>query len=328
MKKRSHPRGDWTLLAEIGGTHTRLALTRSRAGEPRLDHLQILPTPEHSIEPFLREYLRAVGPAGHPKTCAVAVAGRVRRTGEESSVTMTNLPLSISSKRVAKVTGARSVMLCNDLAAVAAALPLLRDRDRQAIGKKRRARHGLQLVIGVGTGFGLAALTADGAVIESEAGHAALAAVSDAEKRWLERLGAHGRVRIETLLSGPGLSRLHALVTDEPSLPADIVVSRAQAGDPRARETVKAFSIWLGQVVGDMILTYGAWGGVHMTGGVLARMGTLFDTGTFRQSLEDKAPFERDLAAVPVYRILHPQPALLGLARLIRQRKPPARAEG
>ena len=76
------------------------------------------------------------------------------------------------------------------------------------------------------------------------------------------------------------------------------------------------FSTWLGRVAGNLVLSLGAWGGVSLIGGVVAGLGDALDPLAFRTGFEDKAPFAADLASVPLQRILHPQPALIGMAAL------------
>lgn len=68
--------------------------------------------------------------------------------------------------------------------------------------------------------------------------------------------------------------------------------------------------------MGNQVLAYGAWNGVYLVGTVIGGLGEALDDAAFRKGMEDKAPLTSDIGAVPVFCIEHPQPGLLGLARL------------
>lgn len=306
---------DATLVLDVGGTHTRLALAWPANGRVRLSAVEVIATPRGTLEVVMRQFLAKH--AGVSLTAiAIAAAGRVRRLPGRTAVNLTNAALTIEREELQASFGVARVMLLNDLAAIAAALPWLADGELVRVGGARSAVPGHRLVVGIGTGFGAAALTADGNLIETEAGHADLAAVTASERRWLDNLAPLGRCAIEQVLSGPGLLRLHAVIAQKPmALHEDLRAAHAQ-GEATALRTLTAFSTWLGRTVGNLVLSHGAWGGVVLAGGVLERLGDAFDGQAFRQGFEDKAPFSSDLAAVPVWQVRHPQPALLGLARL------------
>lgn len=303
------------VVADIGGTQCRLALARRQGKGVILERLQVMAAPWGDFADALRRYLAQAG-CQRPAAIAVAAAGRVRRGGGRDRIELTNLQLRVEQETLARLTDG-GVWLANDLAAVAAALPLLGADEVAGFGSPRVAGRGVRLVIGVGTGFGAAALTdGDDRVVETEAGHVDLAAVSAPERAWWTRLAPSGRLTVEQVLSGPGLLRLHAAVSGQPCPDLKAWRARLEADDPAARETLAVFSGWLGRVAGNFVLGFGAWGGVYLTGGVVAGLGDALDAGAFRRGFEDKAPFSTDLAAVPVHRILHPYPALAGMARL------------
>lgn len=305
---------DRVVVADIGGTNCRLGLARRTGLRPELEHLCEMPTPSGGIEGTILDYLASaqlVRPAG----IAIAAAGRVRRLASRTWVTLTNAPLSIERESLVALGGGRAFLL-NDLAAVAAALPLLMPSDLRAFGPALTAVPGLRLVVGIGTGFGASALSLAGETLDTEAGHADLPAVSAEEHAWCARMAPEGRVEIEHVLSGSGLLRLHEAITGERCPTVPLLIERWRAQDPGAIETLAAFSTWFGRVVGNLVLSLGAWGGVYLIGGVVSGLGAALDPIAFRRGMEDKAPFAPDLAGVPVHHIVHPQPAMLGLAGL------------
>lgn len=304
-----------TLVMDVGGTHTRLALAWPANGRARLSAVEVISTPRGQLQEAMRQFL-----AKHadPSLAAIAIAaaGRIRRLPGRTTVSLTNAALGIEREELQSSFAVSRVHLVNDLAAIAAALPWLAATDLASVGGSRTAVPGHRLVVGIGTGFGAAALTADGHLIETEAGHADIAAVSASERRWLDLLAPLGRCAVEQVLSGPGLLRLHEVIAQKPlALHEELRIAHAK-GDAAALRTLTAFSVWLGRTVGNLVLSHGAWGGVLLAGGVLERLGDAFDGKSFRQGFEDKAPFSAELAAVPVWHIRHAQPALVGLARL------------
>lgn len=304
-----------TLVADVGGTYTRLALAWPANGRARLSATEVIGTPRGKLDTALRGFLDKHR-VPELATVAIAAAGRIRRLPGRTSVSLTNAALSIEREEMQSVLGVTRCLLVNDLAAIAAALPWLADDELARVGAARATIPGHRLVVGIGTGFGAAALTADGTLLETEAGHADLAAVTASERRWLDQLAPLGRCPVEHVLSGPGLLRLHEVISQKPLALHEELRAAYVKGDAAAMRTLSAFSAWLGRTVGNLVLNHGAWGGVVLAGGVLERLGDAFDTKAFRSGFEDKAPFASDITIVPVWQVRHSQPALLGLARL------------
>jgi glucokinase len=279
-----------------------------------LEAVQVLPTPHGRLGPTLAAYLGALG-APPVDRCAIAAAGRIVRGEGGARVVLTNTGLVLHTDDLRPYGSARAPVLVNDLAAAAAALPVLAADDLQPLDGVATRRDGTRLALGIGTGVGAALRLAGGALLDTEAGHVDLAAVTAQERACLARLPT-GRASAESLFAGPGLPRLHALLTGDPEGTAADLVARAGDGDARALATFALYSSWLGRYAGDLVLAYGAWGGVYLLGGVVAGLRALLDARAFRAGMVDKLQFGDELAAVPVQRVLHPQPALLGLATL------------
>jgi glucokinase len=110
------------------------------------------------------------------------------------------------------------------------------------------------------------------------------------------------------------------LATGTP-LQAQAIAARAADGDAAALACVRQFCAWLGAVAGDLALTLGARGGVYVGGGIVPAWGTLFQDAVFRQRFEDKGRYREYLRAIPTYIITTPQPALIGLQRLLAQQR-------
>jgi glucokinase len=314
------------VVADVGGTHARFAIRGRRSGPASSREPVVLRSAEHAgLAPALRGFCASAGvDPGAVRAVAVAVAGPV--TGDE--VRLTNVGWSFSIAATAAELGVDRLTVLNDLEAVALALPEIGSDDREPVRTPSApAPTGApRAVVGVGTGLGTALYVpaAPGRselAIAAEGGHRDLAATSEREWRIVERVAArHGRASAERILSGPGLVDLHrALAELDGAEPEELdppeVAGRARAGERRAREAFELFSAWLGAFCGDLALTTGARSGIDLAGDLLGALGELFDRDRFRARFLEKGRFRSWLEAIPVARIVHPNPALVGCER-------------
>jgi glucokinase len=157
--------------------------------------------------------------------------------------------------------------------------------------------------------------------VSTEGGHAAFAPSDDLEVTiWSRFRERHGRVSIERILSGRGLFELYVVLAGlrqaEPTLADEkAVFEAAAAGDVLAGETLDRFCGILGSVAGDLALTFGARGGVFVSGGIAPRLADRLASGDFRARFENKGRLTPYLKQVPTSLVLHPYPALIGAGR-------------
>lgn len=304
------------LVGDVGGTRTRFALASLGAGGWRITGLHERPTAEDII-PAIRDYL---ADANAPAIEAAAFCG-AGPLANDGSIRLTNAAVHLEPAALARAAGVDSAALVNDFAAVAESLPALAVDDLSPCGGGA-ARPGPRVVMGPGTGFGVAIAAPAGAgwsVVAGDGGHADLAPVDDEElAAWRRLREQHGRVSAETVLSGPGLEHLHVALHGLPRRDAGEIAERAWRGEAPAAQSIALFTRWLGRVAGNLALTAGALGGVYIAGGIVPRWGAHFDAASFRRAFDDKPPYTRWLAAIPVFLVKHPAPALLGLAKLAR----------
>ena len=310
------------LLADVGGTHARVTVAAADAAtmhvvERRCDDFD-------GLEPLLADALKEFDVA--PTRAALALAGPI----EDDVVRLTNRPWTVSASSLRRRFKLDPCRLVNDFAAIAWSLPTLGDDDLESFGDGddgERAQAAM-VVLGPGTGLGVAAAVPDGrggwAIVAGEGGHTSLSPVDRFEAGLLQQLWKVKRpISHEDVLSGPGLVRLYqamAAMADQPPLsdePAKIV--EAARGDPDGvpAQAVRAFCRLLGSYAGDLALILGARGGVFLAGGVVGRLGGLFDAAGFRERFVAKPPMQDWLAPVPTYKIIHPYPALKGLANYL-----------
>ncbi|MBW7849736.1 MAG: glucokinase [Rhodospirillales bacterium] len=310
------------LIADIGGTHARFALTDP--GQ-RVRHEAVLRCADFAgpLE-AATAYLDKVRPATRPSRGAFAVASPV--TGDV--VDMTNHPWTFSVEQVRRALGLRHLDVVNDFMAVALGVPLLGEDERVAVGGGHAVAGAPIAVLGPGTGLGVSGLvpSAGGwSALATEGGHATMPACDPQEEEVIRRLRASfGHVSAERVLSGPGLSNLYMALAGirgrtPTTAPAPDEVSRRALDRtcPVSVEALDRFFSMLGTFAGNLALTLGARGGVYVAGGIVPDMIEAFSASPFRRRFEDKGRFKPYLAPIPVYVVTHPYPAFLGLTGLV-----------
>jgi glucokinase len=311
------------LVGDVGGTHARFALVDEQG------HIRFPRTfaarDYGSLTEVIAEYIETSAGRRHPPRAVVAVAGPV----VDGEIEFTNLDWRISEAEILAAFSFEAVKLLNDFAAQALACPRLGSDDLRQLGPKLRGAENCPLVVlGAGTGFGVAGLARSdlGDVpLSTEGGHAGFAPTDEVEVEVWRRLAAqHGRVSIERLLSGPGLYDLYlalaAIQGDTADLKDEVAVLAAgEAGQPLASATLDRFCAIMGAVAGDLALTYGARGGVYVSGGIAPRLLDRLTGGSFRARFEDKGRLADYVALIPTNLITHPYAALVGAARELKQ---------
>lgn len=324
-------RGTAVLGADVGGTYARLGWTRAEPGQPiRIHGLRKYTCADYpDLAAILRDYSRWLQHEQGPviRHAVVAIAGVL----DGDALLNSNLAWPVSLSATRRDAGLEHLQLINDFVAVAQALPHADANARHLLhGETGSTPHSPAVVLGPGTGLGVALRLADG-VMPSEAGHAALSAGTPAEQEVL-RLLSRGKAHIdnEEILSGPGLVTLGNCLCElhgQPrrwQTPAQVIQSAQSGNDTLAAETVSMFCAWLGSLAGDLALTFGARS-VFITGGIAGHLARELDSGAFQQRFLAKGVLAPALQKVPVWRIDHGQLGVLGaLASYAGDTPPPA----
>ena len=139
------------LVADIGGTNTRLAL--ADGGTLRPDSIRRYHNADHAtFEALLTQYLRDTAVSRCAGVC-FAVAGPVR----DGAVQMTNLGWELRQEALAAQTGCARVHFLNDLQAQGYALDVLdKGHQRPLLPGPAAPEAATRLVVGIGTGFNAA----------------------------------------------------------------------------------------------------------------------------------------------------------------------------
>lgn len=313
----------YTLLADIGGTNTRVALAAGGRLLPETIR-RYANAGRSALDPILADYMQTEGVDDLAGAC-VAVAGPVR----DGVAHMTNLDWVIEDRAIAAVTRAETVAVLNDLQAQGHALGALGPGAVQEVLAGAPARPGsARLVIGVGTGFNAAPVhEAPGGriVAASECGHVTLPTVTDEDIRLMRFVeAAHGFAAVEDVLSGRGLERVFAFAAAEAgrpqTLPAEQVMAEITARSPLGRETARIFVRHLGAVVGDLALIHLPFGGIHLCGGVARAFTPLLREFGFAEAFHAKGRFSQFLEAFALRVIEDDYAALTGCAAYLHRR--------
>ncbi|GAA0247030.1 glucokinase [Rhodanobacter caeni] len=318
------------LAADVGGTHARIGLVAATGD--RRHPVQVLHYQRYqcaawpSLTDVLRDFvaqLPDVVPTSSqtPVACAVACAGYV--LGD--AIVNENLPWAVSIGDIRHTLGIKRLAVINDFEAVAYATQFIAPADTRAVIDTRRPpAQGPVLVAGPGTGLGSAVLMPGeprARVLATEAGQISLAPGTERERQVLRLMAAErDYVSYENALSGPGLLNLYralcALNHASPTLaaPADVTAAALAHSDANALEALEMFCGLLGSFVGDLVMLYGARGGVYLAGGILPQIHAFLASSTFAARYFNKGVMRAYLEQVPVRLIEHGQLGVMGAA--------------
>lgn len=292
------------LVADVGGTNTRLALFEGavvvqQAGFRNDDYT--------GFDAVLQSFGATHDLSG---VCAahIAIAGPVR----SDEVRLTNRDWQFDRAVIGQIIGlpGSHVRLFNDLAALGHAVAVLTARQTCQLRNGQGIGNGQALVVGMGTGFNVCLIkrTNQGAVVmETEQGHAAL---PDIVARQLGDLASHFATG-EALFSGRGLSLLDGLITGQTGRDGAQVVTCNRPG-----AAIEIFAHCLGLYTRQLVFQYMPLDGIYFAGSV-AR-GVL---GSERRrdviaAFEAEGPFQDMVAGVPIHMIADDGAALYGLAQV------------
>lgn len=302
------------LLADVGGTNTRLALAGGGAILPR--SLRRFRGEEFaSFDAVLTRYLQDEGSPQVEAVC-VAVAGPV----SAGRAALTNRAWDFAEDRLARLTGAGRACLINDLTALGHATARIRPRLLRP-APEDRPRNGQSLVVGAGTGFNVCAIAAlpggRRVCLEAEEGHTALPESVAAILRGTVGAGATAFHSVEETFAGRGLARLHAVLTGTAPVPAEIVVEAAAADDPAATASCDLFVELFGRLLRELALRFMPREGIWLAGSVARSLLPRMDRVVAAMLAE---PFMRHIPeATPLLLIEDDMAALQGCLAAITQ---------
>lgn len=316
----------YALVADIGGTNTRVALADSAT--VRTNTIKRYANSAYSgLAAVLEQYVDDIGGAAPVATC-VAVAGPVH----DGAATMTNLDWTMDLQTLRLATQAGTVDILNDLQAQGHAIGHLTSENLMEVvrGNAAGKTSKTHLVIGVGTGFNAAPVfdTGHGRIVPaSESGHVTLPTRTSEQERLSLYVGQeHGFPAVEDVLSGRGLEKVYQFVRDDIGKPHKMAAAKIMQacgeGDPDARRTARICVEMLGAVAGNLALTQLPFGGIYLVGGVSRALAPYFDEFGFRDAFRDKGRFSSFMDSFTVSVVNDDYAALTGCAAHMAEIRP------
>ena len=324
---------NYFLSGDIGGTKTLLQICAANVLIPVL-RKSYSSAAYAGLENMLDDFLAEAKIHDIYAACfalAGPVSGRV--------VKLTNLPWAVDGDVLAKRFHFRHVVLINDFDAVGHGISALKPEDLHTIQPGEELANGVRLVVGAGTGLGVAWMSVQGKTYQvhpSEGGHMDFAPLGDRQCLLLSYLQRHHEhVSYERIVSGPGLVSIFEFIRDmgfaqpSPQMLIEIeegdaaaVITRYshQEGEAIARMTVDLFLLVYGAFVGNLALASLPRGGIYIAGGIAAKMVAQIQQDGFLKAYMAKGRFSGLLATMPIHIVRNESVGLMG-ANLIAQRQ-------
>ncbi|MFL6734242.1 MAG: glucokinase [Sphingomicrobium sp.] len=296
------------LVADVGRTTVRVGLTDERG---RLDHNSVReydPTAQPTISTAISAFGADSGMKALPRRAAIAVSGVPRG----DTISITNSRWILSRQGLTAMFQAPPLIL-NDFAANAWAMSATHmgcHMETLCGSSVQPQKVGTYCILGIGSGLGVAMMSRDENgfvnVLPTEAGHMGIMDGLPGLEPIIEQMrrGA-GAVTAEQLISGPGLLAIYEALCAIRGRPSgaktlhDLLAPTMMRGEPVIAEALELFTRCFWHFAGNMVLGYGAWDGVILTGSITAALRpTLRRPDLYRQFTID-GPYSRRLRDVP-----------------------------
>jgi glucokinase len=311
------------LIGDIGGTNARFAILVD-ASSPPIEFPNVRTADYATIDDAIRLGIIEATTV-RPRSTVLAVAGPV--DGDE--IPLTNCPWVVKPRGMRETTGISDVIVLNDFEAQALAVVALGEEHMEKIGPGEPEAGASRVVLGPGTGLGVAGLIrACGRWIPvpGEGGHMDIGPRTSRDFEVFPHLETiEGRISGEQILCGRGLVNMYRAVAMADGVaprftsPAEVTGAALGKSDAVAEEALELFVTCLARTAGDVALVFKSRGGVFLTGGIAQKIVPALRAPSFRAAFEDKAPHSALMRSMPVYVITHPLAALAGLAAFARQ---------
>jgi len=252
-------------------------------------------------------------------------------------IRMTNLPWYLEAGAIAAEFGIGSVLLVNDFEAAATGIEALSTGECAELQRGEPLSGGARVVIGAGSGLGVAYALPQGKRyrgLAGEGGHAGFAPADDEQMRLWQALKAQlGRVSVEHVVSGPGLVRIYEFLRstspgteglrarERAESPAEISRRAIELGDSLASRALDLFIACYGAVAGDHALCACARGSVYIAGGIAPKIFARMAAGGFLAAFNAKGAHAQLNRRMPVQVVTTERLGLLGAALLALRRQ-------
>lgn len=319
------------LCGDIGGTKALFGLNEVSAGDRQSRRVftkryQCGDYPTFSA--LLSTFLADGGVRGD-SICGGCLAVAAPVPAMASVAKFTNLPWQIDTAALCQEFGIPHLVLHNDLYAAAAGIEAVADSNLMVLQRGASDAAGVRLLIGAGTGLGMALLIPQSGswrIVPGEVGHAGFAPSNrQLGEVWSQLSLAEGRVCNERIISGRGIATLYRFLAGDNADcsvlaghdPAAMISQRAIDDSASiCRQAMDLFFSAYGAFAGDMALSVLAKGGVFLTGGVTVRNTTLLQSSPFLDAFNAKAEHVTVTRQIPVVVVNDMELSLNGAALL------------
>jgi glucokinase len=306
---------DLALLGDIGGTNSRFGLIE--LGQMEVRDVEVLKNDNFpGLEQAISHYLEKRG-ISELAAAAVDVAAPVDR----EMITLTNRDWTFSAESLRKAAKAKRFRLLNDFEALAWSLPHIAVEDLVQIGGTANPKPQVKVVLGPGTGLGMATLAplqgGGWMPIPGEMGHVTLPVVHAEELALRDAIVGKGKfAEVEDVLTGPGLLAAYRALAKEDVLSSpEAVLQAGLAGtDSVATKVLEHFMTFLVRLAGDAAMALQARGGVYLAGGIAPSLAAKLNQPKYRAIFEDKGRISNVMKPIPLYIIMDKFPAFKGCA--------------
>ena len=318
------------LAGDVGGTKILLEVGEMRSGRWESMFAERYASVDVVTFPALLEKFLAAWDEVKPSRARITGAGfGVAGPSQNNKAKMTHRPWAVDGDAIARRLAIPQVRVVNDLAAAASGVDLLKPTELSTIQPAKAQPNEARVVIGVGTGMGVAYLvpSAGGGyqVVPGEGGHMSFGPASHEQSAlWHALFASRGRVECEDVVSGNGIANIHEFLTTRlgaahatTRLDPAVIGQRAfEKSDPLCVEAMELFAECLGNIAGDHALAVMARGGVYLAGGVVAKCAPALKSARFRSAFCAKGAFSSLLMKIPVRAVTTERLILLGAAAI------------
>ena len=277
------------LLVDIGGTNIRTAIAKIGSFElqnANKQNLDCLDSFDEIIENLLSQDTDI-------KHIVFSIAGPKLH----QSIAMTNREFEIGELDILNKFKIDSCHILNDWESIGHGLSLF-NRSEMIFINEGNSFNDTALVLGPGTGLGVAQVINNNIVLPTEIGNSLLSIPKLFKELNLSNL--EDFIVLEDLLSGGGLKKIYKNISSNERSPEEIVATYAK--NEFSQKSVQIFLTSLSQIISELALAYMPGRGIYIAGGLMRSLHQFLDTDRFmKEFLVNRKSTHADvLAQIPL----------------------------